>query len=44
MQYENWMAAITGLSAKKKRKLQQICGGSEGVYNIEESQIKRMEW
>ena len=42
MKYDSWLAAVRGISSKKKLKLKELCGGSENIYNIEESQLKTM--
>lgn len=44
MQYENWLASVSGLSLKKKLKLLELCGGSEGIFNMEESRINFLDF
>lgn len=42
MMYEYWLAALSGVPAKKKKLLREKSGSAKEVYNIEEKQLYMM--
>ncbi len=42
--YEYWFAGVKNISTKKKRRLRQIYKNAEEIYNIEEIDLKKIEF